>query len=79
MMGAILRRSSTGNRCFQRRHRQPGVYGAAKGIADDPARPGIQDHREIDEVGDNGDVGEILSANSDGGLDSIIYHPGTAE
>ena len=32
---------------------------AAEGVADDPPRPGVEDDREIDEAGGDGDVGDV--------------------
>ena len=43
-----------------------GFHRSADRVADDFARPGIEDGRQIDEITGNRDVGQILSANSGG-------------
>ena len=49
-------RAAGSNRDVQRGQCQSRFNRSAQRIADDPARPGVKDHREINEAGGNGDV-----------------------
>jgi hypothetical protein len=58
-MNATWWRLPAVDRLVQRRKGQPHVDPAAKGIAEDPTRSGIQDHREIDEPAGDSDVADV--------------------
>jgi len=58
-MNAAWRRLSAVDRRVQRRQRQAHVDVAAEGVADDPARPSVKDHRQIDEPAGDCDVADI--------------------
>ena len=59
MMDAALGRLPALDGRPERRQRQAGVDAAADGVADDAARPGVEDGRQIDEAGRDGDVGDV--------------------
>src|SRR5512132_2666283 len=59
MMNASPWRLTHADGGLQRGKRQPGVDRFTDGIADDAARPGIEDHRHIDEADGDGDIGDI--------------------
>ena len=47
----------------------PGVEAAADRVADDAARPGVEDDREVDEAGGDGDVGQVRHPELVGAVD----------
>ena len=60
-MEATWRRLSPLDRDVKRGKRQANVDRAADCIADHPSRPGVEDHRNIDKVIDDGDVRYVLN------------------
>src|SRR5512147_1982357 len=59
MMNASVRRLTHVDGGLQRGERQPGVDRFTDGIADDAARPRIEDHRHIDDADGDGDIGDV--------------------
>ena len=59
MMDAALWRLPAGDRSPERRQREAGVDAAADGVADHAPRPSIENGRQIDEAGRDGDVGDV--------------------
>ena len=59
MMHAARRRIADLDGDLERRERELGAHLPADGVADDPARPGIQDHGQIDEAGGDAKVGDV--------------------
>ena len=47
----------------------PGVEAAADRVADDAARPGVEDDRDVDEAGGDGDVGQVRHPELVGAVD----------
>jgi hypothetical protein len=56
MMDAAGRRPSSLDRGSQRRQGKPRIYLSAERIANHPARPGVQNYRQIDEAGRDANV-----------------------
>jgi len=52
-------RPPQGDRAFERCNGVPGIERAADRVADDAARPGVQDDGDIDEAGGDRDVGQV--------------------
>jgi hypothetical protein len=59
MVDAALGRHAAFDCRPERRQRQAGIDTSADGIADHAARPGIENGRQIDEAGRDGDVGDV--------------------
>jgi hypothetical protein len=59
MDDAAGQRSPKRHRSLECRDGVPGVEAAADGVADDAARPGVEDDREIDEAAGDGDIGQV--------------------
>src|SRR5512132_3194329 len=59
MMNASLRRLTHADGDLERGERQSGVDRFTNGIADDTPRPGVEDHRQIDEADGDGDIGDV--------------------
>ena len=59
VVNAAFRRLPCLQSCVQSRNGKAGIDRTADRIANDAARPGIEDCRQIDEARRNGDVGNI--------------------
>ena len=59
VMNAAFGRLPCSDSRLQRRNGNAGINRAANRIANDAARPGVKDCRQIDEARRNGDVGNI--------------------
>ncbi len=59
MVDAVLGRCAVPDGCLQRCHGDPRVHGAADGVADHLARPGVQDGGQVDKAARDGDVGQV--------------------
>ena len=59
MVDAAGRRLARGDRGLEGGQGQPGIDAPADGIADDAARPGIEDGCQVDEAAGDGDVGDV--------------------
>jgi hypothetical protein len=59
MMHAPFRRVTRPNGGFERGECEPGVDRAADRVADHATRPGVEDHRQIDEANSDCDIGDV--------------------
>jgi hypothetical protein len=57
------------HRPFERRDGVPSVEAAADRVADDAARPGVENDRDVDEAGGDGDVGQVRHPELVGAMD----------
>ena len=60
---------------FRSRHRQPGVERATNRIADDAARPGVEDHGDVDEADRDRDIGDVGDPQPVRTVDDHVFRP----
>jgi hypothetical protein len=75
VMDAAWRWLAPLDRHFQGGDGEPGVQGPADGVADDAARPGVQDHRDVDEAGGDRDIGKVGNPQPIGAIDGDLLPP----
>ena len=75
MMPAARRRLSLLDCGFQGRHRQSGVDRATDRTADDAARPGVEDHGDVDEADRDRDIGDVGDPQLVGSVDNDVCGP----
>ena len=52
--------------------RQSDIDGSADGVADDAARPSVENHRDINEAGRDSDVGDVGDPELIGAIDDFV-------
>jgi hypothetical protein len=71
-MKAAGRRFAVLDCSVQGGERQPDVDGSADGVADDAARPGVENHGDINEARRDSDVGDVGNPELIGAVDDFV-------
>ena len=72
VMKAAGRRFAVLDCGVQSRERQPDIDGSADGVADDAARPGVENHRDVNEARRDCDVGDVGDPELIGAVDDLV-------
>jgi hypothetical protein len=75
MMHAARRRVSSLDSRFQSRDRQPGVDRSTDCIANDAARPSIEDHGDVDEAGCDRDIADVSDPQPVRSVEGHVFRP----
>jgi hypothetical protein len=75
MMQAVLGRLSVRDRGLECGQRQARVDPPADGVANGPPRPRVHDQGDVDEAGDDGDVGQVGEAHLGRAIDGELASP----